>query len=218
MSGNSEQVLRWQAKKIAQGLCSSCGIEPLANKRYCAKCVEARRRRQYGLVAEGLCQYCGTEPLVSEIYCRGCLDKKIAAAHGLTPEQYRSWMDEGCAACGRSDCRLDVDHDHACCPSKRNCPNCVRGVLCSLHNRAIGILERKDALTMIQYLLRVGSSAPLVEHLRELESRPALSSQELCWLIDGLMVLMKDVENNPRNDGSELPAMQQLLSRLMGVS
>jgi hypothetical protein len=37
-----------------------------------------------------------------------------------------------------------VDHDHACCPdSMKSCGKCVRGLLCSGCNRALGIVERK---------------------------------------------------------------------------
>lgn len=38
--------------------------------------------------------------------------------------------------------RLSVDHDHRCCPQRgRSCGKCVRRLLCSLCNHAIGIIE-----------------------------------------------------------------------------
>jgi len=43
----------------------------------------------------------------------------------------------GCPASGKARF-LAVDHDHACCPGPTSCGKCVRGLLCFVHNRAIG--------------------------------------------------------------------------------
>ena len=43
----------------------------------------------------------------------------------------------GCPASGKARF-LAVDHDHACCPGRKSCGKCVRGLLCFVHNRAIG--------------------------------------------------------------------------------
>lgn len=37
---------------------------------------------------------------------------------------------------------LHVDHDHACCPNKRSCGNCVRGILCVNCNSMLGRIEQ----------------------------------------------------------------------------
>lgn len=50
--------------------------------------------------------------------------------------------------------KLVVDRDHNCCSGKHSCGKCVRGLLCSLCNKALGLL-RDDAEALnnaIKYL------------------------------------------------------------------
>jgi hypothetical protein len=61
-----------------------------------------------------------------------------------------------CAGCGaklrRDDC--NIDHNHACCPGKKSCGKCVRGILCSPCNQALGLLRDsvKTLLKLVKYL------------------------------------------------------------------
>jgi recombination endonuclease VII len=41
---------------------------------------------------------------------------------------------------------LAVDHDHSCCPGKRSCGLCVRGLLCHMCNLRIGKTEEAWAI------------------------------------------------------------------------
>lgn len=65
----------------------------------------------------------------------------------LTPEAYDKLLadqDGKCALCQRvapSKKRLNVDHDHKCCPGRETCGKCIRGLLCNRCNNALGVVE-----------------------------------------------------------------------------
>lgn len=64
-----------------------------------------------------------------------------------------------CAICGTCEPGKrgwHLDHDHNCCPGTKHCGNCIRGVLCSNCNTAIGLLRDDPSLlrAAADYLLR----------------------------------------------------------------
>jgi hypothetical protein len=70
---------------------------------------------------------------------------------GITPEQYDAMLaaqDGGCAICAEPPGteNLHIDHDHACCPGQRSCGKCLRGLLCSNCNTALGLFCDDTAL------------------------------------------------------------------------
>lgn len=76
--------------------------------------------------------------------------------YGITLERYTELlMEQGevCAVCGNPETktlngkvnRLSVDHDHACCPGKRSCGKCIRGLLCDRCNGALAKVDDDPA-------------------------------------------------------------------------
>ena len=75
--------------------------------------------------------------------------KRRIRLHGISEERYFELMrlqGGGCAICGESSKTLFIDHNHACCPGKNGCMKCVRGLLCSKCNYAIGMLKDDEKL------------------------------------------------------------------------
>lgn len=72
-----------------------------------------------------------------------------------------------CEICG-DDQNLHLDHDHKCCPENMSCGECLRGVLCSTCNVAVGHLEkmiRRSGEKSVEYL----ANPPGVHRTREYE-------------------------------------------------
>jgi hypothetical protein len=75
------------------------------------------------------------------------LESRIWHKYKMTVEQWTALAENGCNICGAatgtaSDRHLHVDHDHACCPGKTSCGECVRGIVCNSCNTAIGRYEK----------------------------------------------------------------------------
>lgn len=121
----------------------------------------------YARKLRGKDMYAPVQERVSQRHCsvRGCEERH--QSRGGCSQHYRQmriykvsyeWIalkeELGCAICGEKT-RLQIDHDHSCCPSNQEvCGKCNRGMLCFPCNAGIGQF-RDDIETMekaIQYL------------------------------------------------------------------
>ena len=115
------------------------------------------------------CAVCGPETPIRVRLGRGheCqkrrrLDRRRdrVRKYGLTPadvERMRFEQLGRCAICQKPEEKLVVDHDHACCPKpETSCGSCVRGLLCSRCNVALGIWQDNPRLVLAAaaYLMR----------------------------------------------------------------
>ncbi len=85
---------------------------------------------------------------------------------GLTPEDYEDMLTEQggvCAICKKPETHtykgrvteLVVDHDRGCCPGKKSCGACIRGLLCHNCNAALGMFrDSLDSLTAAYMYLK----------------------------------------------------------------
>jgi hypothetical protein len=84
----------------------------------------------------------------------------LKSIFNMTIEQYEEMLRlQGgkCAICREVDSggkRLAVDHDRACCPGRKSCGSCIRGLLCNKCNQGIGYFDDDPdrILAAIRYL------------------------------------------------------------------
>jgi Recombination endonuclease VII len=142
---------------VMQERCSRCGRERTGrHPAYCQECWRGPLRAARFLEP---CSRCGQmrDPAdrTHANYCYSCYrDLYLRRQFGITAEQFDVMLaaqNGGCAICGgpldrggvtglNGNMSGHVDHDHGCCPGKRSCGRCVRGILCGCCNRAIGQL------------------------------------------------------------------------------
>lgn len=84
--------------------------------------------------------------------------------HRLRWEEYEALLESQggvCKVCKNPEPaghgRFHVDHDHNCCPTKKSCGKCIRGLLCSRCNPMIGMAKDDPEVLMAaaQYLAQV---------------------------------------------------------------
>lgn len=155
--------------------CTICGqiVEPGSGRRkHCSEACQAADSRWKGArPTEAICRFCdksfpldrsrGRLQRTDTVWCPDCgrdsPDVQRFKKYKITKAQYDAACRLGCLICKRTDRKLHVDHDHACCaPNKaRTCGKCVRGLICGPCNRGLGLFfDDPDALARAAQYLR----------------------------------------------------------------
>jgi hypothetical protein len=120
-------------------------IDPKRGRRSCRICKDATNKA-YALTNPGSVRAC--QKTYREAHPDRCRANdrlsRVKRTYGLTSEAHAELVSKGCSICGgfNSDgTHLSIDHDHACCPGKKSCGECVRGALCDVHNMALGLFK-----------------------------------------------------------------------------
>lgn len=86
---------------------------------------------------------------------------KNIAEHHISLDFYLETLEAQefkCAICRKDSLEevLKVDHDHNCCSGDKSCGQCIRGLLCSQCNSAIGLIKDNPiaAQRMVEYLTK----------------------------------------------------------------
>lgn len=83
---------------------------------------------------------------------------KLKYLYNISFDQYNTLLikqNNRCIGCNKHELecknKLSVDHNHKCCPGVRSCGKCIRGLLCSQYNHALGLLS--DNIQTLQNLI-----------------------------------------------------------------
>lgn len=121
--------------------CSVDGCEkPYFGRTYCSMHYE--RAMKYGDV--------GQADRTIGIFLKGDYsekERKRFHKYGLMPEDFQKLLASQnfqCALCPAKykDDQWHLDHDHRCCPERRACEKCIRGILCHKCNLGLGFVEK----------------------------------------------------------------------------
>lgn len=155
----------WKASKFGTlpKFCQECAVRRQRNK---SRANIGRKRGQTPKGPTYTCTACGVvsptparagmPPKLCDVCAnQNILDQKRALwvaknlkRYSLTAERFAALIEEQgntCAVCGTSQPggggRWHIDHDHSCCGDGTSCGECIRGLLCSKCNTALGLLD-----------------------------------------------------------------------------
>lgn len=132
----------------------------LVHMKKCASCNTQKNRSEFypdKRVADGLRRYCkDCVKVKARAWSKANWGRRRIQRHGLSLRQYEEILSKQGGRCATCDSvgSLTIDHDHKCCPQEYSCGKCVRGILCSKCNAALGQVndDVKVLKKMVEYL------------------------------------------------------------------
>lgn len=133
-----------------QSQCRECVAAVRLERR---EVINAKRRAKYrNNPAETIDRMREWRRLNPDTYRASQRRTTLRRSYGLSVEQYAAMSAaQGgvCAICKQPprgkppvNKHLAVDHDHSCCPGKKSCGRCVRGLLCARCNRTLSWFDQ----------------------------------------------------------------------------
>jgi hypothetical protein len=138
--------------KAEKELCAICNVAPkYRNKRYCNPCIRERKKLESPEAFDDF------KARQNESHKRSIFKKKYNISEEIFNDMLKAQGNK-CAICfthqDELSIRMNIDHDHTCCPGLGSCGKCLRGLLCRACNMALGGF-RDDVVLMqraIDYL------------------------------------------------------------------
>lgn len=84
-----------------------------------------------------------------QVCCPSLTARRRLQRYNLSQPEFDAMLAKqggGCPVCKRVGIDMVVDHDHSCCPGTETCGNCIRGLLCHVCNRFVGMVEASNHL------------------------------------------------------------------------
>lgn len=139
----------------SSGVCPSCGGNKTPRSELCQECKgnahtnlspEERRRKSAEYQRNRrLADPEGTRAQAREYQQKNGRRYHIKSKFGITLEDWDRMLRNQSGRCylcerplqgGRTD--IHIDHDHHCCPGRRSCGKCIRGLACQTCNQGVG--------------------------------------------------------------------------------
>lgn len=142
--GESRDSWFFRGGRSKSPVCRSCD-DTHPGERWCVECRSWLSPAEFHRTGRG-----------NALLTRRCKTCDLAWRHGLSRDAYDELLGDlpECAACGSTNA-LKIDHDHAHCPTRSGCADCVRGLLCHQCNTAEGLLRTAErARALADYMER----------------------------------------------------------------
>jgi hypothetical protein len=151
-------TIHW--RELKYGLCiSGCAQPANGTNGLCPNCIK-RGGAAPSTRRDGSCNACHSK--LVDFRCTTCdvrrkKNENLMRNYRISLEVWEdifSKQGNVCLICSKDSRRFVVDHDHECCPGKKTCGRCIRGIICENCNKTLGLIKdsKETLINMIKYL------------------------------------------------------------------